>query len=339
MRQSSDRSVSSAQARSRGSSRPSRSVRTASSTPPRSARSAHADDATGVHPHDRRSAAPSTTTPRPRHDASRRPRSPCTRRGAAPSRPGTPELDALLPTLPPVLFEGGAHGPLRIQPASIAATPAATTPSRTTCGSANARSTSTARLTYVTVHELGHSLHLALRSRAPHSPRPSPGAPVVRAGSPGTTPRRSPTASRGCSTRPRPPRAGSPTGTAPTRGAARCAPRSADPTRDGLARSPPELRSEPPSRRAGERTTDALRLHETVQRSHNSIERRCTSTHRCAWWVGAGPNGGAPQVSSPSASWSSCSMDSDHSTRRFVVKGRGRALHRCPADAGLDTVR
>jgi hypothetical protein len=95
---------------------------------------------------------------------------------------GNLQLDALLPTLPPVLFGGGAQVHFGYNPVDCCHAggynpgPNEVWVSERALGSAG-------RLTYVTVHELAHSVHLHA-APGPALTAAVAGAPVVRAGSP-----------------------------------------------------------------------------------------------------------------------------------------------------------
>ena len=95
---------------------------------------------------------------------------------------GDARLDALLATLPSVLFLGGARVHFGYNPIDCCHAGGYNPAPNEVWVSANAMTT-TARLTYVTVHELSHSIHL-------HTTRGSAltaavaGAPSVRSGSP-----------------------------------------------------------------------------------------------------------------------------------------------------------
>ena len=95
---------------------------------------------------------------------------------------GNARLDALLTTLPAVLFEGNATVHFGYNPVDCCHA-GGYNPGPNAVWVSERALTSNARLVYVTVHELGHSLHL-------HSARGAAltaavaGAPVVRAGSP-----------------------------------------------------------------------------------------------------------------------------------------------------------
>jgi hypothetical protein len=95
---------------------------------------------------------------------------------------GNARLDALLATLPAVLFEGKATVHFGYNPVDCCHA-GGYNPVPNAVWVSERALTSNARLVYVTAHELGHSLHL-------HSARGAAltaavaGAPVVRAGSP-----------------------------------------------------------------------------------------------------------------------------------------------------------
>jgi hypothetical protein len=95
---------------------------------------------------------------------------------------GNARLDALVATLPAVLFEGKATVHFGFNPIDCCHA-GGYNPGPNDVWVSERALTSNARLVYVTVHELGHSLHL-------HSPRGPAltaavaGAPVVRPGSP-----------------------------------------------------------------------------------------------------------------------------------------------------------
>ena len=96
---------------------------------------------------------------------------------------GNSQLDALLATLPPVLFAAGARVHFGYNPMDTCCHAGGYNPEPNEVWVSERAFASTARLTYVTAHELGHSVHL-------HSARGAAltaavaGAPVVRAGSP-----------------------------------------------------------------------------------------------------------------------------------------------------------
>jgi hypothetical protein len=96
---------------------------------------------------------------------------------------GNAQLDALLVTLPAVLFDAGAHVHFGYNPLDECCHAGGYNPGPNDVWVSERALSSSARLTYVTAHELGHSLHL-------HSARGAAltaavaGAPVVRAGSP-----------------------------------------------------------------------------------------------------------------------------------------------------------
>lgn len=95
---------------------------------------------------------------------------------------GNDQLDALLATLPAVLFEGGAQVHFGYNPVDCCHAggynpgPNEVWVSERALGSADA-------LTYVTVHELAHSVHLN-SARGPALTAAVAGAPSVRPGSP-----------------------------------------------------------------------------------------------------------------------------------------------------------
>ena len=95
---------------------------------------------------------------------------------------GSPELDALLPTLPAVLFEGGAQVHFGYNPVDCCHA-GGYNPEPNEVWVSELALRSTAELTYVTVHELAHSVHLD-SARGPALTAAVAGAPVVRAGSP-----------------------------------------------------------------------------------------------------------------------------------------------------------
>ena len=95
---------------------------------------------------------------------------------------GNARLDALLPTLPSVLFDGAAVVHFGYNPVDCCHA-GGYNPAPNEVWVSERALTSSSRIVYVTVHELAHSLHL-------HSARGAAltaavaGAPVVRAGSP-----------------------------------------------------------------------------------------------------------------------------------------------------------
>lgn len=95
---------------------------------------------------------------------------------------GNDELDALLPTLPHVLFEGGAQVHFGYNPVDCCHAGGYNPEPNEVWVSERALS-SAATLTYVTVHELAHSVHLN-SARGSALTAAVAGAPVVRAGSP-----------------------------------------------------------------------------------------------------------------------------------------------------------
>jgi hypothetical protein len=95
---------------------------------------------------------------------------------------GNAELDALLPKLPPVLFEGGAVVNFGYNPLDTCCHAGGYNPGPNDVWVSERALASTARLTYVAVHELAHSMHIKT-ARAAQLTAAVSGAPVVRAGS------------------------------------------------------------------------------------------------------------------------------------------------------------
>jgi hypothetical protein len=95
---------------------------------------------------------------------------------------GNAQLDALLPTLPPLLFEGAARVHYGYNPLDTCCHAGGYNPEPNDVWVGPSAFSSAARLTYVTVHELGHSLHIKT-ARAAALTAAGAGAPVVRAGS------------------------------------------------------------------------------------------------------------------------------------------------------------
>jgi Zn-dependent protease with chaperone function len=95
---------------------------------------------------------------------------------------GNARLDALLATLPAVLFEGKATVHFGYNPIDCCHA-GGYNPGPNDVWVSKRALTSDARLVYVTAHELGHSLHLH-SSRGAALTAAVAGAPVVRAGSP-----------------------------------------------------------------------------------------------------------------------------------------------------------
>jgi hypothetical protein len=93
---------------------------------------------------------------------------------------GDAGLDALLPTLPRVLFEAGAHVHFGDNPVDCCHAGGYNPEPNDVWVGARALA-STDRLTYVTVHELAHSVHLRTSRNAALTAAVA-GAPVVRAG-------------------------------------------------------------------------------------------------------------------------------------------------------------
>jgi hypothetical protein len=94
---------------------------------------------------------------------------------------GNAQLDALLPTLPAVLFEGGANVHYGNNPLDTCCHAGGYNPGPNDVWIGPSAFTTPARLRYVAVHELGHSLHLRT-TRAAALTAAVAGAPVVRAG-------------------------------------------------------------------------------------------------------------------------------------------------------------
>lgn len=95
---------------------------------------------------------------------------------------GNTQLDALLPTLPPVVFEGGARVHFGYNPLDTCCHAGGYNPEPNDVWVGPSAFASAARLTYVTVHELGHSVHIKT-PRAAALTAAVAGAPSVRAGS------------------------------------------------------------------------------------------------------------------------------------------------------------
>ena len=95
---------------------------------------------------------------------------------------GNARLDALLATLPPVLFESGARVQFGYNPVDCCHA-GGYNPGPNEVWISERALTDTARLTYVTAHELGHGLHLH-SPRGPALTNAVAGAPVVAPGSP-----------------------------------------------------------------------------------------------------------------------------------------------------------
>jgi hypothetical protein len=94
---------------------------------------------------------------------------------------GNPQLDALLPTLPPRLFDGGATVHYGWNPLDTCCHAGGFNPASNDVWIGQSAFASPARLTYVTAHELAHSVHLKTTRSAALSAAVA-GAPVVRAG-------------------------------------------------------------------------------------------------------------------------------------------------------------
>jgi hypothetical protein len=95
---------------------------------------------------------------------------------------GNARLDALLPTLPSVLFSAGAHVHFGYNPIDCCHA-GGYNPGPNDVWVSERALVSTARLTYVTVHELAHSVHLRTAFEALLTAAVA-GAPAVRPGSP-----------------------------------------------------------------------------------------------------------------------------------------------------------
>ncbi len=94
---------------------------------------------------------------------------------------GNAQLDALLPTLPAVLLEGGATVHYGYNPLDTCCHAGGYNPAPNDVWVGPSAFSTAARLRYVVVHELGHSLHLHT-SRGPALSAAVAGAPVVRPG-------------------------------------------------------------------------------------------------------------------------------------------------------------
>jgi len=94
---------------------------------------------------------------------------------------GNAQLDALLPTLPAVLFEGGAHVHYGYNPLDSCCHAGGYNPEPNDAWIGPSAFSNAAKLTYVTVHELGHSVHVHTDRTAALTAAVA-GAPVVRAG-------------------------------------------------------------------------------------------------------------------------------------------------------------
>jgi hypothetical protein len=100
---------------------------------------------------------------------------------AAPAT-GNAQLDALLPTLPALLSEGGARVHFGYNPLDTCCHAGGYNPEPNDVWVGPSAFSSAAKLTYVTVHELAHSVHIKT-ARAAALTAAVAGAPVVRAGS------------------------------------------------------------------------------------------------------------------------------------------------------------
>ncbi len=94
---------------------------------------------------------------------------------------GNAQLDALLPTLPKVLFEGGATVHDGYNPLDTCCHAGGYNPTPNDVWIGQSAFTTPARLRYVVVHELGHSVHLHTNRGAALTAAVA-NAPVVRAG-------------------------------------------------------------------------------------------------------------------------------------------------------------
>jgi hypothetical protein len=94
---------------------------------------------------------------------------------------GSSQLDALLPTLPALLFEGGATVHYGWNPLDTCCHAGGYNPDPNDVWIGQSAFNTPARLTYVAVHELAHSVHLKT-ARAAALTAAVAGAPVVRAG-------------------------------------------------------------------------------------------------------------------------------------------------------------
>lgn len=94
---------------------------------------------------------------------------------------GNAQLDALLPTLPTLLFEGRATVHYGWNPLDTCCHAGGYNPAPNDVWIGQSAFNSPARLTYVAVHELAHSVHLKT-ARAAALTAAVAGAPIVRAG-------------------------------------------------------------------------------------------------------------------------------------------------------------
>jgi hypothetical protein len=97
------------------------------------------------------------------------------------SATGSAQLDALLPTLPALLFEGGATVHYGWNPLDTCCHAGGYNPDPNDVWIGRSAFNSPVRLTYVAVHELAHSVHLKT-ARASALTAAVAGAPLVRAG-------------------------------------------------------------------------------------------------------------------------------------------------------------
>jgi len=94
---------------------------------------------------------------------------------------GNAQLDALLGTLPAMLFAGGAHVHYGYNPLDSCCHAGGYNPEPNEAWIGPSAFSNAAKLTYVTVHELGHSVHVKTSRNAALTAAVA-GAPVVRAG-------------------------------------------------------------------------------------------------------------------------------------------------------------
>jgi len=95
---------------------------------------------------------------------------------------GQPQLDSLLPTLPPVLLEGNATVHYGYNPLDTCCHAGGYNPEPNAVWIGESAFSSRARLTYVAAHELAHSVHIKT-PRAEALTAAVAGAPSVRPGS------------------------------------------------------------------------------------------------------------------------------------------------------------
>jgi hypothetical protein len=94
---------------------------------------------------------------------------------------GNGQLDALLPRLPPLLFDGGATVHSGWNPLDTCCHAGGYNPGPNEIWVGQSAFASPGRLTYVVVHELAHSVHVKTTRNAALTAAVA-GAPVVRAG-------------------------------------------------------------------------------------------------------------------------------------------------------------